>query len=310
MARPILIAKALDVVLAATRMIPPGFAFWAGGVLGWWFGHLPMRDQRRARANLRRAFPERDEAWIERTTRHCFRHFGRMALWSMATVTLPPRRLLRTMVIEGREHFMDLMRASHRGQGTVLFTGHYGNWELMARAGAQYLPLSVIGKRLRNAQLDALVVRIRASGGARVLYQDEDVRTLVRELRRGRVLCTLADQDIPRMTGIHVPWFGVPAHTPVAPAALVMLGSGQVQAAFCFAYGGRWVMHLSPRRHIPRGSDRQASIRAITTWITAYEEALVRRHPEQWVWWHMRWRTQPPAAAPLPAVAPDGAAAR
>jgi len=298
MARTSLIAKSLDALLSATRMIPPGFAYWAGGVLGWWFARLPMRDQRRARENLRRAFPEHGAAWIERTARHCFRHFGRMALWSIATVTLPPRRLLRTMEIEGRDNLKDLMRAARRGQGTVLFTGHYGNWELMARIGALIVPLSVIGKRLRNPQLDALVVRIRESGGTRVLYQEEDVRTLVRELRSGRTLCTLADQDIPRMPGIHVPWFGIPAYTPVAPAALVMLGGGHVQAVFCFAHGGRWVMHLSPRRHIPRGGDRDAAIRAITTWITAYEERLVRRHPEQWVWWHLRWRTQPQAAAP------------
>jgi len=308
MARPTLIAKSLDAALAATRMIPPGVAHWAGGVLGWWFGQLPMRDQRRARENLRRAFPGRSDAWIKRTAGHCFRHFGRMALWSLATVSIPPRQLLDGVVIEGREHFDELLQASRRGQGTVLFTGHYGNWELMCRIGALFVPLSVIGKRLRNPHLDALVVRIRASGGARVLYQEEDVRTLVRELRSGRALCTLADQDIPRMAGVHVPWFGIPAFTPVAPAALVLLGGGHAQAVFCFAQGRRWVLHISPRRHFPRTAERDAAVQEITAWITAYEEALVRRHPEQWVWWHQRWRTRPPSAGP--AGAPGDAAGR
>jgi KDO2-lipid IV(A) lauroyltransferase len=296
--------RLLDTVLAMTRVVPPSVARWAGGMLGWFYGGLPLREQRRTRENLRRAFPSQTPAWIERTSRKCFRHFGRMGAWSLATATHTPQRLMRRCAYEGEAGLRALDHACRRGEGTVMFTGHYGNWELACRIGAVLFPATVIGKRLRNRHIDELVVRMRRSGGAEQLYQDEDIRHSLRALRRGRILCTLADQDIPRLPGIHVPWFGVPAYTPIAPAALAMLGGGLVQMVFCFESHGRWVLHFSERRHIARGLDRAQGIREITTWATAYEEALVRRHPEQWVWWHMRWRTPVPPSASAALTAP------
>ena len=50
------------------------------------------------------------------------------------------------------------------------------------------------------------------------------------------------------------------------------------------------------RRFRPRSADRDADARRIMAWTTAYQEAVVRRKPEQWVWWHRRWRTRPPEA--------------
>ena len=37
------------------------------------------------------------------------------------------------------------------------------------------------------------------------------------------------------------------------------------------------------------GRDRDEGARTIMAWTMAYQEALVRRAPEQWVWWRM-WR--------------------
>jgi KDO2-lipid IV(A) lauroyltransferase len=96
-----------------------------------------------------------------------------------------------------------------------------------------------------------------------------------------------------------VPWFGVDAYTPSAPAALTLLGGGGAQCAFLYERAGRWVLHVSPRRVFPRTRDREADLRAITGWAIRYEEALVRRAPEQWVWWHLRWRTRPDDVAKL-----------
>jgi len=288
----------LPTYLQLTRLVPPGFARWLGGVLGWWFAVLPLREQMRCRRHLRRAFPWKSEAWIERTTRGCFRHFGRMALWSIATVTHSPRTLMRPIVVEGAEHLRECNRASRRGQGTVLFTGHFGNWELACRVGSKVVPATLIGKRLRQQLLDRLVVGVRTSFGAQQLYQDQDIRHSIRALRSGRVICTLVDQDIARLPGIHVPWFGIPAYTATAPAALAMLGGGMVQLVFCYERRGRWVLHFSPRRHFPRSADRKADLHAITRWVTAYEEGLVRLNPQQWVWWHQRWRTLEPLVPP------------
>ncbi len=82
-------------------------------------------------------------------------------------------------------------------------------------------------------------------------------------------MTTLIDQDLPRLAEVHVPWFGVPAYTPLAPSALVLLGGGAVQPMFCYALAGRWVVHVGPRRVYPRNADRKEQQRIITAWATA-----------------------------------------
>jgi KDO2-lipid IV(A) lauroyltransferase len=296
--------------LRCARVLPPGAALWLGGVLGDAFGRLPIRDVRRARTHLAQAFPGQD---APRLARRCFRHFGRMALWTLATLHRDPRSLRRGMAVEGAGNLRALQTACRAGSGTMGMAGHFGNWELLARVGATLAPLTVIGRRLRWPWADRLVWEARAAGGARLVYQDDDVRQSIRELRGGRYVATLPDQDIPRLAGDWVPWFGRPAYTPTGPAVLAMLGGGFVMPGHCFLRpcGGlrfRWVLHFGPRVRFPRGKDRDADARTLMAWTMAYEEAMVRRHPEQWVWWHRRWRTQPPtpdAAAAAPPNAPS-----
>lgn len=285
----------LRLLLRAARVIPPALAWRAGGLLGRVVGRLPLRDVRRCGEHLAQAFPECDAAWIARTRVRCFGHFGSTMLWSIATWTYEQQRLRRGLVVEGAEHLRALVRAAKAGEGTVVFTGHFGNWELLARVFGGLTPAAMIGRRLRDPGLNALVQGMRMSGGATLIYQDDDIRDIVRLLRGGTTVATLADQDVPHLAGCFVPWFGIPAWTPVAPAALALLARVPVQVLLLHRRAGRWVLHVSPRRTVARGADRTAAQHDITAWATAYEEALVREQPEQWVWWHKRWRTRPAA---------------
>jgi KDO2-lipid IV(A) lauroyltransferase len=199
----------------------------------------------------------------------------------------------RSIVIEGADNLRDVIHGCRKGEGTVGFTGHFGNWELLSRLGATMIPLSVVGKRLRSPIADAIVQGGRTRSGARWSYQDAPVADFLRELRAGRLLAVLIDQDIERLAGGFVPWFGDLAYTPSSPAAIAQLTRSYVVPAFLYEKRGRWVMHWGPRRRFPRTRDSAADALTITAWITAYEEAMVRRAPHQWAWWHLRWRTRP-----------------
>jgi Kdo2-lipid IVA lauroyltransferase/acyltransferase len=289
-------------LLGICRILSPGCAWWLGGVLGHAFGGLPLRDQRRCRAHLAKAFPEHSPAWVAGTARRCFRHVGRMALWTLATLDRDPGRLRRGIGVADPDHLRDLMRAARHGRATVVYTGHLGNWELLARIGGTLVPLAAVGRRLRNPKADALVQALRSGGGTQVLYQHEDVRVMLRTLRAGRSLAVLTDQDLPRLAGTWVPWFGDWARTPTGPAGLVQMAGGACQSGFLLWHrgrgpvgGGRWVLHLSPRQIYPRTADRDAQQWEITARTTAFQMELVKLHPEQWVWWHLRWRTRPPS---------------
>lgn len=302
-----LLGRTFDLALRSARIIPEGLAWRLGGGLGEIFGRLPMRDQRRCREHLARAFPERDRAWVARTVRRCFRHFGRMGLWTLVTLHREPAAMRRRVRWSGRRHMAASWAASRAGHGTLICAGHLGNWELLARITGSFFPVTLLGKRMRNSEVDRIITGMRGHGDNRIAYQGDGVRACIRELRDGRLMATLPDQDIPRMAGCFVPWFGIPAWTPIGPATIALMGRAPAQPVHCVWDGRHWVMHWGPRLVISRARERDQAAAEVTARVIAWQEALVRRYPEQWAWWHKRWRTRPEDRPDAPRWPPSAA---
>jgi KDO2-lipid IV(A) lauroyltransferase len=288
--------SALSVLLGMVRLIGviPHEALWRfGRGAGHLFGSLNGRDQRRCREHLAKAFPEWSEAEVRRRATAAFGHIGGMALWTVGTLFHDPRRLAKRMAVEGRDNLRELWKATRSGAGTLIYTGHFGNWELLSRLGGFYLPTTAVGRRLRSPLADAFIKALRTSTRTQQVDQQQGMRPCLRALQDGRMLATLADQDVPALPGVFVPWFGHLAYTPSGPAALAIRAGADCQPLFCYRSGRRWVIHIGPRRAFRPGAERKSEAQAITAWATAYQEQLLRRTPSQWVWWHKRWRTRP-----------------
>ncbi|MFM2090324.1 MAG: hypothetical protein RLZZ127_813 [Planctomycetota bacterium] len=279
---------------ALSRCLPPACWERIGALAGMAAGLLPLRDPRRAREHLGRAYPGAAPAWLDATAARCFANAGRMAGMVLATYGRGTRFTRRSVVVDEPEHLRALARHLRSGKGCLIFTGHLGNWELVGRGVGAVLPLTVVGRTLRSPAMDALVRHLRTATGARQADQADDPRRLIADLRAGRLVATLFDQDIPRLAGCFVPWFDIPAWTPVVPGMLAQT-AGTWLVGGCYRAGGRWHLHLGPLHAAPRAADRQAAAQAITAAATAEFEAMVRRHPAQWAWWHKRWRTRPQA---------------
>ena len=279
--------------IKCARIIPEPFAWWLGRIGGSTFAVWGGRDPGRALDNLRRAFPDKSEYALRQIQRRNFGHVGSMALWTLRSIGRDPRSLCRGISLEGSEHIKDTLRANRRGEGTIGFTGHFGNWELLGRTIGIIQPATVVGKRMRSPLVDALVKWIRTGTGSQQVDQQEGLRPLLRALRQGHLIGCLADQDVPALAGGFVPWFGELAYTPTGPALLAAMDrKACLQVSVMYRRGNRWCLHAGPRWQVPPGDRTEAALE-LTAKATAYFEQLVARNPEQWVWWHMRWRTRP-----------------
>lgn len=279
---------------ALSRALPPELWERIGACLGMAAGLLPLRDSLRARDHLLRAYPERGAAWARATAARCFANAGRMGGAVIASYGRDTRFTRRSVVVDQPEHLRALVRHLRSGRGCLAFTGHLGNWELLGRAMGAVVPLTAIGRRLRSPAMDAVVRHLRTATGALQADQDDDPRRLIADLRAGRLVATLFDQDIPRLAGCFAPWYGIPAWTPVVPGMLAQT-AGTWLVGGCYRAGGRWRIHVGELHACPRapGAERQAAASAVIAQATAEFEALVRAHPDQWAWWHKRWRTRP-----------------
>ena len=124
----------------------------------------------------------------------------------------------------------------------------------------------------------------------------DDIRQTVRLLRQGEVVWYAPDQDYGTAHAVFVPFFGIPAATITATSRIAKMGKAAVIP--CAHYrlpGGRYEIEFgAPLDGFPSG-DEEADTARINQTIEHY----VRKHPEQYLWVHKRFKHQPPGQAKL-----------
>jgi KDO2-lipid IV(A) lauroyltransferase len=193
--------------------------------------------------------------------------------------------------VQGWEHLEAVHRA---GKGGIFVTGHIGNWELSAAYAAKKgYPVNVVAKRIYLEALNQKLVTMRERMGVRTLYRDLSMRTMIRHLQENEFLGIVPDQDVRRIGGIFVDFFGRPAYTPVGPALLALASGAPILMVRDIRTGPRHLLAFDPPFYAERKGPREQEVRRLVTRYTNRLEEFIREHPDQWVWFHRRWRTQP-----------------
>ncbi len=276
-------------VVGVARALPPAAAQRLGARLG----AVAYRSGARldiVRGQIGAAFPERDARWVERQAAACYRHFGREA-FVIARLARDAESLRNRVETDAAtERWIHRMVA---GEGIVAVTGHLGNWELAGAYLAQRgVPLSAVVKRQRNERFDAWLAGTRRRLGMESVYMD-DARVLPALLARGRTVVLIADQDA-RSRGLPVTFLGRPASTFRGPARLALRTGAPLVFASLVRDGEAYRMTTEAVRE--RADARAASsvgeaeVEVTRRWVTALEYR-VRDAPEQYFWFHRRWKS-------------------
>jgi KDO2-lipid IV(A) lauroyltransferase len=176
------------------------------------------------------------------------------------------------------------------GRGLLIVTAHLGNWELLAAAlNRRGLPGAVIGRQRRRDSSSNWLVAMRAGLGITTLAQDCSPREALDVLRKGHTLGVLCDLDVPRLAGEPTPFFGRPARTISAPAALARAAKLSIVPVRCVAHGKRYVLSVEEPLALDTRLDRRAATRDLLTRMNATFERWIRAAPEQWAWHQKRW---------------------
>jgi KDO2-lipid IV(A) lauroyltransferase len=243
--------------------------------------------------NLTLAFgDEKTVGEIQRIARDVPRHF---AIAGVDSLRIPNmiREGLDRYVKSDNMHILD--EAMRSGKGAVILTGHFGNWELMGAYVAQkQYPIHVVGSPLKNPLLDHLLVTMRNNAGYRNIPRGKNPREILKTLKKGGFLGVLIDQDIKKINGVFVNFFGRKAHTPIGPVVLASRFEIPIIPMF---------MHLEKdlTYHIQcfdpieliHSGDAENDILVNTQKCSDVYEKVIRRHPEQWAWIHRRWKRKP-----------------
>jgi Kdo2-lipid IVA lauroyltransferase/acyltransferase len=253
-------------------------------------------DWKRRRIGLRNlsiAFPEKSLVELRAVLRCAYRNLGRSAAESVQLVELNPRSVRDYVRIEDPERWQ---QAVNRPGGTIIITAHFGSWELLAYAqGLLGRPVTIVHKPFPNPLVDHVVNYVRARAGTRHLKKKRAAREALRALREGALLVTPVDQNQKRHDGVFVELFGVPACTTSGPARLALRTGVPIVPAFLVRDGesDQHRLIVLSDVEIVRTGDREADIVATMQRCSNVIEQMLRQYPEQWIWFHRRWRTRP-----------------
>ncbi|HEX2758628.1 MAG TPA: lysophospholipid acyltransferase family protein, partial [Thermoanaerobaculia bacterium] len=107
----------------------------------------------------------------------------------------------------------------------------------------------------------------------------------------GGVVGILNDQRAHPPDAVTVPFFGRPAATSSALAKLADRTEALVipTAAIRIA-PARWRLTFEPALDVRTLPEAERGVEKLTARLNGILEQMIRRHPEQWLWLHNRWR--------------------
>jgi KDO2-lipid IV(A) lauroyltransferase len=186
-----------------------------------------------------------------------------------------------------------IRNASKSGRGTILLTGHFGNWELSNLTSAiEGFPILVLAREQKMRRLNELLNRLRELKGCKVVRKGMPTKNLIKALRENRMVGILSDQDAGR-DGVFVDFFGRPTSTHAGPMDIARHTDSIILPNFIVRTKGPY-HKLYLEEYIDfRDLKGEAPVKAALQKFTSLLEGYVRRYPDQWLWLHKRWKSTP-----------------
>lgn len=234
---------------------------------------------RQLEANLLRAAPDSSATELRELSRRAMESYFRYWHEVFLLPSWSRRRIVDTVVTANEEQFR---RRFDEGDGGIIALPHMGNWDLAgAWACLTGMPVSTVAERLRPERLYDAFVAYRTTLGMEVkplTGGDNPLTELRGALRRGRLVCLVADRDLSK-SGVEVELLGEAARMPTGPAALARM-TGAPLVALSSEYRGPLLrLEFSPVIDVQPG---RAGVGAMTQEIADFFSAAIHRVPQDW----------------------------
>jgi Kdo2-lipid IVA lauroyltransferase/acyltransferase len=279
-------------LIAVSIMIPRRSWLSFCGLLGIVAFYLANHTRRLTVKHLAIAFPEKTSDKIRTLAKQTFKMLGKNAgdiLRASRIKTLD--ELNEILVTHGYENFE---YANAKGKGVVFVTCHLGAFDIqVTNMAMRGLNPNIIGTPLKDPRLNDLLWNYRNAHGAIAIERGRETFRLIKVLKSGGSVALLIDQDT-KVKTVFVDFFGRKAATPVGAAVLAMkTGASVVPSYIHLGDDGLQHMYLLPEVPMRNSGDEEQDTIYNTQVLTRFIEDTIRKHPDQWVWMHERWKTQP-----------------
>jgi KDO2-lipid IV(A) lauroyltransferase len=278
--------KFLEVVINA---VPFSIVQTIGKLGGRIFYFLFFARRKIAVSNIQTAFPEKTKNEVRILARRSFENIG-MTLFEFLRLKKITGKQLERIITYDDNKFVS--KTYNQNKGTILLSGHIGNWELLAaRIGVSlFHPLKVIIKTQHNEKVNREINRIRTKFGNEVIPMEQAIKVAMSTLKEQKFLALLSDQSAPKES-VYVNFFGRNVATFKGPASFCLKTRAHLFMLFCIRQKNRTYKVLCEEiMYDDLQEYSEENVQILTQRHTATLENIIRQHPEQWLWMHRRWK--------------------
>lgn len=274
----------LNTIVKLLKILPLSLKNIVASILAFIAVVTPNRSNIIAKLQLNKMLKLKDNFWLRFKV---FRHIIRETL-SNLNITENIENDFYQLSVNKPKLLDELLGAESK----LVLTAHTGNWELLASLiSNKYSPVTTIARSARSKNVQKLLVTQREESKIKTIWRDsesskESIKELIKAFKNGEIIAALIDQDT-RVDSTHVKFMGYDAKTPDSLCKLAKKYNSQIY--YCFNA-------MKSPNHLYLEIEKIDSSLEVKEMLSEYNKALeefIKRFPEQWVWFHKRWRNQP-----------------
>ncbi len=250
--------------------------------------NINSKRRRIARKNIDLCFPELDSEQKKQILRKNFRHQARSML-HYGLIWWAPRFIQKHRIkITGEEN---IQAALKNKRSVIIMAAHSLGLEAAVSATTLRYPVSGPFNPMKNKLIDWLVARGRVRHGTHIYTRKAGLRPVIKDVRSGRVMFYLPDEDLGKERCIFSPFFGVlKATVPVLGRLSKTCGADVIPCMTCYDESSRkYIVHYLPAmNNFPVLEDDED-----TATMNAALEQIIRICPENYFWSLKLFKTRP-----------------
>lgn len=293
------ISLILNGLVGLLGLIPIRAGQFLGRMLGRFLGIATVGPMKSSLNGLRTVFGDRmSEEQLRKLNRRVVLHFAQMLFEVPHVFKLNLKNLHRYVYFENEEA---LAEALAKGKGCFILTGHFGNWEIMSAAVTLRFQTSgiAVARPADFAPVEDLLMRLRTRFGTEIIPKKKAMKKLLRGTRENKAMGILLDQNVDWYEGVFVPFLGQPACTNKGLALIAMKTGAPVIPVFSVRQpDGRYRVVFEKEVDLIRSGSKLSDTEENTALFNRIINKYIYWHPEQWFWFHKRWKTRP--SCPFP----------
>ncbi|MFM7557779.1 MAG: lysophospholipid acyltransferase family protein [Alphaproteobacteria bacterium] len=238
--------------------------------------------------NLSHALPDLNQEQKLQIIVDMWDNFGRIIGEFIHICKMDKNQLAKYVEID-EETSKNIENLKASGKGGIIFSAHFGNWEIGPKILLQNgLKVKTIYRPLNNPYAENLTSKIR--NVAMIAKGSAGNREIINAIKNNEFIIIMADQKI--TDGEPIKFFNRNAITSTSIAKIALKYGVPIIPGYISRIGKKFKFKLTIENSliINRNENFEDNIKNVTLKINQIIENWIKASPHQWFWVHNRWK--------------------